>query len=348
MKKFKFDKRIQEGYYSAVYFLKTQKIIKQYFPNNIVVMQFFQRQDNIMVCGLEEVIALIKQFVEPLTAIKVYALNDGDIIQANEPVLKIIGPYHLFGYLEGIIDGILARRSSVATNCHDILKAANDKKVIFMFDRNDDYVNQQGDGYAGYVANIKTPVTRAQTEWWNPDEPLLGTMPHALIHAFNGDIIKALEAYQQVFPNEKLIALVDYENDVIRTSLKVCRHFKNKIFAVRVDTSISLVDKFFKKQKIMHYNENIAGVNPLLIKHLRKALDEEGFNDVKIIVSSGFDKAKINWFIADNAPVDIFGVGAAIGKIKVHFTGDLVQLNGKDFAKVGRQNLENPNLVQKI
>ncbi len=70
-------------------------------------------------------------------------------------------------------------------------------------------------------------------------------MPHALIHGFNGDIIKSLEAYSELFPNDTLVALVDFDNDVINTSLKVCRHFQNRLSAVRVDTSISLVDKYF-------------------------------------------------------------------------------------------------------
>ncbi|WP_338982167.1 nicotinate phosphoribosyltransferase [Spiroplasma endosymbiont of Eupeodes luniger] len=350
MTKFKFDVRIKEGYYSAIYFLKTQKILKKYFPNNIVTMQFFQRQDNVMLCGIDEVVALLKEFVTPLEKISVYALNDGDIIKANIPVLKITGPYHLFGYLEGIIDGILARRSSVATNCNEILKVSNDKPLIFMFDRNDDYLNQQGDGYAAYIAGIKSQVTRAQTEWWNNQEILVGTMPHALIHGFNGDIIKSLEAYSELFPNDKLVALVDFDNDVINTSLKVCRHFQNRLSAVRVDTSISLVDKYFtvKENQGKYYNENIMGINPILIKALRKAMDDEGFNNVKIIVSSGFDKAKISWFVSDNTPVDFYGVGATIGKFDIHFTGDLVQLNNKNFAKVGRENIENDKLVQKI
>ncbi|WP_342264238.1 hypothetical protein [Spiroplasma endosymbiont of Clivina fossor] len=55
------------------------------------------------------------------------------LFKANIPVLKITGPYHLFGYLEGIIDGILARRSSVATNCNEILKVSNDKPIIYVW-----------------------------------------------------------------------------------------------------------------------------------------------------------------------------------------------------------------------
>ena len=54
--------------------------------------------------------------------LEILALNDGDIISDGEPVLKIKGRYEDFGYLESLIDGILARRSSVATNVKEVLK----------------------------------------------------------------------------------------------------------------------------------------------------------------------------------------------------------------------------------
>lgn len=40
-KTFKFDERVGEGWFSAVYFLKTRDIIRKYKPDNIVTMQFF-------------------------------------------------------------------------------------------------------------------------------------------------------------------------------------------------------------------------------------------------------------------------------------------------------------------
>ena len=61
-KTFKFDSRLKDGFFSANYFLKTRKIVSEKIPNQIVTMQFFQREDDVMVCGLDECIALIKEF----------------------------------------------------------------------------------------------------------------------------------------------------------------------------------------------------------------------------------------------------------------------------------------------
>src|SRR5690625_6566752 len=56
-KTFKFDERIGEGWFSAVYFLKTKEIAEKVLPNNHVTMQFFQKS-NAVLCGTDEAIAL--------------------------------------------------------------------------------------------------------------------------------------------------------------------------------------------------------------------------------------------------------------------------------------------------
>jgi nicotinate phosphoribosyltransferase len=65
---------------------------------------------------------------------------------------------------------------------------------------------------------------------------------------------------------------------------------------------------------------------------------------VKIIVSSGFDVKKIAWFEAEKTPVDIYGVGEAITKERINFTGDIVLIDGKPQAKIGRKNIESGRL----
>lgn len=53
----------------------------------------------------------------------------------------------------------------------------------------------------------------------------MGTMPHAMIQLFNGDIVEATKAYHETFPDDELLSLVDYNNDVITDSLKLAREF---------------------------------------------------------------------------------------------------------------------------
>src|SRR5690625_1391374 len=148
---FKFDERVQEGWFSAVYFLKTKEIAEKYLPSNHVTMQFFQKEDAVL-CGTDEAIALIHTFAKQPETLEIKSLKDGDKIRPFETVLTISGAYQQFGYLEGIIDGILGRRTSVATNVYNVVKAARttgeQKHVIFMGDRDDHYTQQTDDRYS--------------------------------------------------------------------------------------------------------------------------------------------------------------------------------------------------------
>lgn len=344
-KTFKFDKRIKEGWFSAVYFLKTREIVEKKLPQNMVTMQFFQKNEAVL-CGTDEVIALVHTFANDPESLDIHSLKDGDKIVPFESVLTITGPYQNFGFLEGIIDGILSRRTSVATNVYNVVKAARysgkQKPVIFMGDRDDHYTQQAGDGYAAFIGGSTAQATHAMNEWWGKKG--MGTMPHALIQMFRGDIVAATKAYYESFPEDEIMALVDYNNDVITDSLKVAQAFGERLSAVRVDTSKTLVDKYFLRNHHLMGTFDPRGVIPELIFALREALDEAGFSYVQIVVSGGFTEAKIRRFEKQNVPVDMYGVGSSLLKINTGFTGDNVLLNGTHSAKEGRKYRPNPRL----
>lgn len=342
-KTFQLDNRYGNGYFSAAYFLKTEQIIKNYHPDNVVTMQFFTRKEAIL-CGVDEAIALLHTYAKNPQNLKIEALHDGDKISPMEPVLKITGHYQDFGFLEGPIDGILARRTSVATNCHHLIAAANGAKVIFFGDRDDDPRNHPGDGYAAYIGGIRSICTDAMGQWTGLKG--MGTMPHALIVMFKMDLIRAAEAFYEQFNKDNLIVLVDSNNDVITDTLKVARHFKEKLYAVRLDTSKALEDEYFHRNPVTDETIETHGVNVTLVKALRKALDAEGFQHVKIVVSSGFDEEKVQMFTKENAPVDFYGVGGSLIKVTRSFTGDCVKIDGIPMAKVGRHEIDNPRLEQ--
>ncbi|MYL44757.1 nicotinate phosphoribosyltransferase [Virgibacillus halodenitrificans] len=344
-KTFKFDERIKEGWFSAVYFLKTKEIAENKLPDNYVTMQFFQKE-NAVLCGTDEAIALLHTFAENPETLEIHSLKDGDRIGPYESVLTVSGAYQQFGFLEGIIDGILGRRTSVATNVYNVVKAARtsgkQKPVIFMGDRDDHYTQQAGDGYAAFIGGSTAQATHAMNEWWGKKG--MGTMPHALIQMFRGDIVAASKAYHEMYPEDDLVALVDYNNDVITDSLKVAHEFGKDLQAVRIDTSRTLVDKYFLRNHHLMGTFDPRGVNPELTFALRKALDDEGFSHVRIMLSGGFTESRITHFEKLGVPVDMYGVGGSLLKINIGFTGDNVLLNGSPEAKEGRRFRPNPRL----
>jgi nicotinate phosphoribosyltransferase len=170
----------------------------------------------------------------------------------------------------------------------------------------------------------------------------LGVVPHALIAAFGGDTVAATKAFADQVPDEtRLIALCDYENNCVKTSLEVARAMEGRLYGVRIDTSQHLVDTSILS---MMGSFPPTGVNPHLVWNVRNALDEEGFGDVKIIVSGGFTIDRIRAFEDDGVPVDAYGVGSSLYNVHLPFTADIVQLDGQPQSKAGREARPNARM----
>lgn len=323
-------KKILRGDYTALYLTKTKKILDTNKVKNLSMMRFTHfNKTPIYVCGLEH----CAQFLKKVPGIfKVYGVKDGDKVEAGKPFLVIEGDYSKIAEYESVIDGILARESSICNHVKQVLKYIKPNQLIFMADRADLYLAQPYDGYAAWVGGLNIFTTKAHVELIEDKKvQVVGTMPHALIQQFNGNLNKALWAYHKTFPNEKLSALVDYHNDVTKEIRKIDKKLKPYIGSIRIDTSIRMCDK-----SLTNKPENY-GVCKQLVINARKALDACDMKNVKIIVSSGFDISKIIDFVKSHVPVDCFGLGSSLVKVDVNVTGDLVYLNNKPEAKTGRE-----------
>jgi nicotinate phosphoribosyltransferase len=138
-----------------------------------------------------------------------------------------------------------------------------------------------------------------------------------------------------------VVVLVDFENDCVRTSLQVARALGERLWGVRLDTSRQLVDRSLWDEM---GDFDPRGVNERLVWKVREALDREGFEHVRIVVSGGFDVERIREFERKRVPVDSYGVGSALIRGENDFTADVVEVEGKPGAKVGRSYRPNPRL----
>jgi nicotinate phosphoribosyltransferase len=263
--------------------------------------------------------------------LRVSALRDGDRVDAWEPVIEHTGPYRLVAHLESVYLGVLARRTLVASNVRQVVDAAGGKPVLFFADRFDHWATQGGDGYAAFVGGAQGVATDAQAAWWG--ERGLGTIPHALIATFGGDTVAAVAAFARQFPGVPLIALVDFDNDSVATSLACARAFGERLWGVRLDTSGTMVDRALWSEM---GDFAPAGVNRRLVEKVRQALDAEGFDHVRVIVSGGFTAERIAAFEATGVPVDSYAVGSSLLKGSADYTADVVLREGRPCAKVGR------------
>ena len=201
--------KIKSGYYSDAYFLRTAEILNSDNHHPRVLMQIFTRE-HVVVCGTDEVIALIKTCAYHPENIIIHSLHDGDEVEPWETIMTIEGDLADFAHLETIYLGILARQSRIATNVRNVVKAANGKPVLFFPARYDIYHTQESDGYAAKIGGIKGFSTDANALPSNGKG--VGTIPHALIAAYNGNTVAATEAFDKyVDENIARIALVDFD-----------------------------------------------------------------------------------------------------------------------------------------
>lgn len=331
--------KIKAGYYTDAYFLRSEEILNGDNHHPRVLMQIFPRA-NVVLCGIDETIALLKKCSFNPENLIIHALHDGDEVEEWETVMTIEGDYADFAHLETLYLGALARQSRIATNVRKVVKAANGKLVLFFPARYDIYQTQESDGYAAKIGGLSGFSTDANAKACGGKG--LGTIPHALIAAYNGDTVAATAAFDKyVDPSIARIALVDFDNDCVNTSLAVARKLGKKLVGVRLDTSGSMVDKSLWTQ-IGTFKP--TGVCKELVCNVRKALDAEGFNHVKIIVSGGFDAARVAAFEEMGVPVDTYAVGSSFFDGNINFTADIVKVDGKDCAKAGRRYNPNPRL----
>jgi nicotinate phosphoribosyltransferase len=325
---------MRDGYYSDRYFVRTRDVLQKSGHNPRVTMQVFQRQDACL-GGVDEAIAILKTCLTEgfaWTDLEVAALRDGDFVRPREPVMLITGPFVAFAHLETLYLGVLARRTRVATNTRRVVEAAWPKPVFFFPARFDHWLVQTGDGYAAHIAGAIGVSTDAQASWWGSRG--IGTVPHALIAAFGGDTVTASRAFADAVPPDvHVITLVDFDNDCVATSLAVARALGSRLAGVRLDTSETMVDRSIVP---MMGAFDPRGVNPQLVRNVRTALDAEGFGDVRITVSGGFDPEKIARFEKEQVPVDAYGVGSALFAGGFDFTADIIAVEGRAVSKAGR------------
>ena len=335
---------MREGYYTDAYFNHTRSALLADGKHPRVVMQIFQRKQA-MLGGMDEAIAILQLCSHGWEELTVHALRDGDRIEPWETVMTIEGDYTLFAHLETVYLGTLARRTLITTNVARVLDAANGKPVIFMPARHDHHRVQTGDGYAAYVAGamIGAPVgvtSDAQASWWGGRA--VGTVPHALIAAYGGNTVLAATKFAEWASEDfNITVLVDFENDSVRTALDVARALGPKLWGVRLDTSGQLVDRSLWGEL---GDFDPRGVNERLVHQVRDALDEDGFERVKIVASGGFTVSKIEEFERHGVPVDAYGVGSSLIRGENDYTADIVLADGRPVAKVGRRYRANPRL----
>ena len=219
----------------------------------------------------------------------IYAVREGDVIFASEPILRVEAPIIEAQIIETLLLNILNFQTLIATKASRmVLQAKGGKLIDFGLRR----AQSTGGYYASRAAIIggfeATSNTRAGLDF---DISVSGTMAHSFVQSYDDELI-AFRDFAEVHPDNTVL-LVDTYNTLksgIPNAIKVGKEMETrgeKLLGIRLD----------------------SGDLAYLSKKSRQMLDEAGLDYVKIAVSNQLDEYLIKSLLDQNAPIDIFGVG---------------------------------------
>jgi len=355
------------------YFVKTRDIVRRFGEVDATYAVFMRRPviftPRLALDWLEAMAAArgARFEVEP-------CFREGDWVGAGEPLLYVSGPLSELVDLETVFLQKLGPPCVAAFNAYlmctdlpyvafiamDARHCAGAEMAEMMA-----YAASVGSAKAKREAGAKGFVGNANdaTAPYFGQSRGLGTMPHALI-GYAGSTLRAAEMFHAVFPADPLYVLVDYFGREVSDSLEVCRAFPKLAgegrLGVRLDThggrfvegldtaaSYAVRDRRAPEGVRTYRTETElrwlvgTGVTAAAVFHLREKLDEAGFDQVRIIASSGFSPPKCKLMASVHAPIDVIGTGSYLPEIwsETYATADVIAYDGEPRVKVGREFL---------
>ncbi len=212
----------------------------------------------------------------------VYAMPEGTIVFADEPILRVTAPIIESQIVETYLLSIINFQTSIATKASRIVYAAKGHEVI-------DFGTRRAHGpQAGVIAARASFIggCRGTSNVFATHElgiPALGTIAHSWVMAFE-DELTSFYKFHETFPDNTIL-LIDTYNTL--SGAKQAAKIGKKLKGVRLDSGDLL---------------NLS-------KEVRKILDAKGLQHVKIIASGDLNEDHIDDLLKHNAPIDSFGVG---------------------------------------
>ncbi|HHF98079.1 MAG TPA: nicotinate phosphoribosyltransferase [Candidatus Aerophobetes bacterium] len=311
------EDQIKNAVITDVYFERTIKIIKEKGLDKVVAAEVRARELPsdyrwAILGGIEEALTLLEGL-----PVNVWAMPEGTLFHAMEPVLLIEGKYSDFAAYETCLLGFLCQASGIATRAARCKLASGGKPVYhFGARRMHPGITLMIDR-SSYIGGCDGVAVKESARFLE-EEPV-GTIPHSLV-LLAGDTLKSIKLFDEVIePQVKRVALIDTLGDEKFEALRVADELGRKLFAVRIDTPAS------RRGDIL-----------AILKEIRWELDLRGFNHVKLFVSGGLNEKKIRQL---NQVADAFGVGTWISNAPVvDFALDIVEIDKKPIAKKGKHS----------
>lgn len=221
----------------------------------------------------------------------VYAVKEGTPVFPYEPLIRVRARLIEAQILETAMLLVVNHQTLIATKAKRIVRAAQGRAIMeFGARRAHNFDAANYGARAAYISGAAgTATTYAGQKF---DIPVLGTMAHSFIQSFDSEY-EAFLAYAKTFPNSCTVLLDTYDTlrsglpNAIRLAKEYLEPNGHRLAGVRID----------------------SGDMAYLSKKIREALNANGMNDTKIVVSNSLDEYLIQSLISQGAQIDSMGVG---------------------------------------
>ncbi|BBO16145.1 nicotinate phosphoribosyltransferase [Candidatus Brocadia pituitae] len=212
----------------------------------------------------------------------VYAMPEGTVAFAQEPLVRVTAPIIETQIMETYLLATINFQTSIATKASRVVLAAQGREVI-------DFGTRRAHGpQAGVLAARASFIggcegTSNVFAAYELGIPAIGTIAHSWVMAFDNEQ-DSFNKFHEIFPDDTTLLIDTYD------TLVGARHaalIGKKLKGVRIDSG------------------NLSELS----KELRRILDAEGLQHVKIIASGDLNEDRIGGLVKNGAPIDSFGVG---------------------------------------
>lgn len=219
----------------------------------------------------------------------VWAVAEGEVVFAGEPLLRVSGPLVEAQIVETFLLATVGFETMVASKAARVAIAAGDRPFADFSSRRDHGVDAAlKAARAAYVGGAASTSNVLAGRLFGI--PLSGTMAHAYVMAF-ADEREAFRRFAATFPGRAVLLIDTY--DTRRGAERVVEVAAEgyDIAGVRLD----------------------SGDLDTLARDVRRILDDGGLHEVRILASGDLDEHAVARLVAAGAPIDGFGVGTKLG-----------------------------------
>jgi nicotinate phosphoribosyltransferase len=215
----------------------------------------------------------------------VWAVEEGTPIFPPAPIMQVTAPLPEAQLVETALLAHVGFQTSVASRTARIVEAAAGRPVA-------EFGARRAHGVEAGILAARAAVLAGCASTSNVEAgrrfgiPISGTMAHSWVMAFPDEPV-AMRKYSELFADDAVLLLDTYDT---------------------ISAAQSIVASGLRPRAVRLDSGDLVAIST----RVRGILDEGGLRDTRILVSGDLDEWRIDAIVRAGAPVDGFGVGAAI------------------------------------